>query len=325
MSICTSLVCIEGQFGTAHWYQNPLNVTNDDLCQQKSTLGEGAFSIVEHVIYQGRHWALKRPLHQAGHDFIRREADLLVSLNRAEKRVDREYCVQLVAFINLGFIPMALLPLYKGGDLFSRIENSEKGLSLESTLKITEQMLKALSFLKEQEIIHRDIKPENIFMVGSDDTIRLGDFGLAMKKGDIEQNRESVGTPDYVSPELLESLIRKSDTIPYDFPSDMWATGCLLFFAFSRIRLVTFSRGDPQCAVNLESQQKDGVRRFDANMTTISVNKGLDPSNALTFFQSTLKFMLDLDPTQKLAPEEGKTRFSENRSPVSISASEELA
>jgi len=40
-------------------------------------------------------------------------------------------------------------------------------------------ILKALTHLEKLNIVHRDIKPENIIYKGTEDTLKIVDFGLA--------------------------------------------------------------------------------------------------------------------------------------------------
>ena len=89
------------------------------------------------------------------------------------------------------------------------------------------QTLRALNYIhNEKKILHRDIKPSNIF-IDKDFNIKLGDFGLS-KKFINEYSNTIIGTPIYMSPELLE---RK----PYNAKTDIWALGCSLY------ELATFS------------------------------------------------------------------------------------
>ncbi|ODQ51603.1 kinase-like protein, partial [Saitoella complicata NRRL Y-17804] len=87
-------------------------------------------------------------------------------------------------------------------------------------------------------ILHRDLKPENIFLstptssstpvasLGSAaiaPTPKLGDFGLSKSLDDAHAlARTYVGTPYYMSPELINSQ-------PYSAKSDIWALGCVLY------------------------------------------------------------------------------------------------
>ena len=89
------------------------------------------------------------------------------------------------------------------------------------------QALRALNYIhNEKKILHRDIKPSNIFL-DKNSNIKLGDFGLS-KKFYNEYSNTIIGTPIYMSPELLE---RK----PYNVKTDIWALGCSLY------ELATFS------------------------------------------------------------------------------------
>ncbi|CAG8742885.1 18270_t:CDS:2, partial [Acaulospora morrowiae] len=75
---------------------------------------------------------------------------------------------------------------------------------------------------KHTTILHRDIKPDNVFL-DSNNNIKLGDFGLSRTLNpERELARTYVGTPFYMSPELITKSL-------YDVKSDIWALGCLLY------------------------------------------------------------------------------------------------
>lgn len=66
------------------------------------------------------------------------------------------------------------------------------------------------------------MQPANIFLT-TDGTIKVGDLGLSREMSDeTMQAYSKVGTPLYMSPEVL-----KGDG--YDFKSDIWSIGCLLY------------------------------------------------------------------------------------------------
>lgn len=72
-----------------------------------------------------------------------------------------------------------------------------------------------MEYMHKQGVIHRDIKSGNLFLTGNGN-INIGDFGLAtVRDSTNEPDYSVVGTPHYMSPELLS---RKT----YDFTTDIW-------------------------------------------------------------------------------------------------------
>ena len=70
--------------------------------------------------------------------------------------------------------------------------------------------------------MHRDLKPANILLT-LDGTVKVGDLGLSRELSEnTYQAHSKVGTPLYMSPEVL-----RGDG--YDFKSDIWSIGCLLY------------------------------------------------------------------------------------------------
>ena len=73
----------------------------------------------------------------------------------------------------------------------------------------------------QMTILHRDLKPENIFL-GSDNTVKLGDFGLSKLMHSHDFASTYVGTPFYMSPEICAAE-------KYTLRSDIWAVGCIMY------------------------------------------------------------------------------------------------
>lgn len=89
-------------------------------------------------------------------------------------------------------------------------------------MKIFAQICAGLAHIHAQRILHRDIKSHNIFM-NKEHEIRIGDFGVAKQLHDqVDFAATLVGTPFYVSPEICAKR-------EYDFKSDMWGLGCILY------------------------------------------------------------------------------------------------
>jgi serine/threonine protein kinase len=77
-----------------------------------------------------------------------------------------------------------------------------------------------MCYLNEKKIMHRDIKPDNIKYFKGKCT--LIDFGFACEFNDKLKMKESVGTPSYMSPELLQHQT-------YNEMSDIWSLGITLY------------------------------------------------------------------------------------------------
>ncbi|KAH8431566.1 G2-specific serine/threonine protein kinase [Aspergillus melleus] len=73
----------------------------------------------------------------------------------------------------------------------------------------------------QMTILHRDLKPENIFL-GSDNSVKLGDFGLSKVMASHDFASTYVGTPFYMSPEICAAE-------KYTLRSDIWAVGCIMY------------------------------------------------------------------------------------------------
>lgn len=118
-----------------------------------------------------------------------------------------------------------LMDFYPGGDLLALLAKYDV-LSEESIKFYAGELILALKELHGLGYIHRDIKPDNI-LVTTTGHIKLGDFGSCIKTIDGKVRSDvSVGTPDYISPEVLSSLTTMAE---YSYEVDIWAFGVVVY------------------------------------------------------------------------------------------------
>lgn len=82
--------------------------------------------------------------------------------------------------------------------------------------KISEAVLRGLSYLHERKIIHRDIKPQNI-LISNRGQVKLCDFGVS---GEAVNSLATTftGTSFYMAPERIQGQ-------PYSVTCDVWSLG----------------------------------------------------------------------------------------------------
>jgi serine/threonine protein kinase len=120
--------------------------------------------------------------------------------------------------------------LVKGGDLYAYLMTSEGyRLPENRAQEFMSQILDALQYLHNNNIIHRDIKPENFLIDISQSkiTLKLIDFGFAAICPEGTRLTDLVGSPQYMAPELVEII--ETGKGSYDNKVDIWAAGIVLY------------------------------------------------------------------------------------------------
>ena len=108
----------------------------------------------------------------------------------------------------------------KYGTLFDYVVK-HKGLQEDIAFKYFIQIVNAIKFLHDNEIIHRDIKPENILLF-ENDVAKLCDFGWSIRCIEKLPGGSFSGTVEYMAPELINNL-------DYGKEIDMWMLGIFLY------------------------------------------------------------------------------------------------
>jgi len=116
-----------------------------------------------------------------------------------------------------------LVTEYIRGKTLKDIVEKNGPLSLNEALRITKEILKALSYAHSKGIVaHRDIKPSNI-MIDKDGNVKVMDFGIAKVVGSHLTQSTLLLTPQYASPEQI-----KGENV--DIRSDIYSLGITLYY-----------------------------------------------------------------------------------------------
>lgn len=114
-----------------------------------------------------------------------------------------------------------VMDFINGGELFYHMRKCLK-FPEDRARFYSAEILLALEYLHQSNIVYRDLKPENV-LVDSEGHIKLTDFGLSKKFFTGEKKAFSFcGTPEYLAPEILKGT-------GHDQAVDFWSFGALLY------------------------------------------------------------------------------------------------
>ncbi|XP_075914453.1 peripheral plasma membrane protein CASK isoform X3 [Petromyzon marinus] len=147
------------------------------------------------------------------------------------------------------------------------------------------QILEALRYCHDNNVIHRDMKPHCVLLASKENSapVKLGGFGVAIQLGEsglVAGGR--VGTPHFMAPEVVKRE-------PYGKPVDVWGcgvmlfillSGCLPFYGTKERLFEAIIRGkykmNPRQWDNISESAKDLIRRMLM----------LDPAERITVYES---------------------------------------
>ncbi|HEY0753992.1 MAG TPA: protein kinase [Ktedonobacteraceae bacterium] len=252
----------------------------------KRQIGYGGMATVflGEDIHLGREIALKVFWPRPGEtqDFFRRftrEARVLAMLDHPNILPVYDYGEQ-------GEVAFLITPYMAGGSLKEMLQK-RKVLPPSEAIQLMRQVLPALQYAHDRNLIHRDIKPGNLLFKG-DGSLVVADFGLVkVLEGDdregvplqtiSETGQTLAGTPEYMSPEQINGhAVPASDIYSLAVVLYEMVTGTRPFFANNLLSILLKHANEaprpprelnPYISPQLESAilralQKDPDKRF---------------------------------------------------------------
>ncbi len=180
---------------TSNFIFSPISDVSESF-SEFSEVSHGGFNILLRAKRKGQWWMLKalQPafLHDTTYQLIlQKEYDLL-------SRLDHPGVVKVVGFEEVEDYGKCIVMEWIEG------ETLEEWLSGKHSRRkrrwIARQMMDAVEYVHEQQVVHRDLKPSNIMITRNGGQVKLIDFGLS-DADSYAILKEPAGTDGYVAPE----------------------------------------------------------------------------------------------------------------------------
>lgn len=152
--------------------------------------------------------------------------------------------------------------------------------------KISEDILRGLSYLHEKKVIHRDIKPQNI-LFNDEGEVKLCDFGVS---GEAVNSLATTftGTSFYMAPERIQGE-------PYSVTCDVWSLGLTIL----EVAQGVFPFGSDKITANIAPIE------LLVLILTFTPELKDEPENNISWsnsFKSFIGYCLKKDPRERPSP-----------------------
>ncbi|CAD7669517.1 unnamed protein product [Nyctereutes procyonoides] len=202
----------------------PGNVNSQFSLNSKEALGGGKFGAVCTCTEKatGLKLAAKVIKKQTPKDkeMVMLEIEVMNQLNHRN-------LIQLYAAIETSHEIVLFMEYIEGGELFERIVDEDYQLTEVDTMVFVRQICDGILFMHKMRVLHLDLKPENILCVNTTGhMVKIIDFGLARRYNPNEKLKVNFGTPEFLSPEVV-NYDQISDK------TDMWSMGVITYMLLS--------------------------------------------------------------------------------------------
>uniref|UniRef100_A0AAZ3P5Z1 Peripheral plasma membrane protein CASK n=1 Tax=Oncorhynchus tshawytscha TaxID=74940 RepID=A0AAZ3P5Z1_ONCTS len=210
------------------------DVLFEDVYELCEVIGKGPFSVVRRCINRdaGQQFAVKivdvaqfTSSPGLSTEDLKREASICHMLKHP-------HIVELVETYSSDGMLYMVFEFMDGADLcFEIVKRADAGFVYSEAVAshYMRQILEALRYCHDNNVIHRDVKPHCVLLASKENSapVKLGGFGVAIQLGEsglVAGGR--VGTPHFMAPEVVKRE-------PYGKPVDVWGCGVILFILLS--------------------------------------------------------------------------------------------
>uniref|UniRef100_A0A8C1R6R6 Peripheral plasma membrane protein CASK n=1 Tax=Cyprinus carpio TaxID=7962 RepID=A0A8C1R6R6_CYPCA len=210
------------------------DVLFEDVYELCEVIGKGPFSVVRRCINRdtGQQFAVKivdvasfTSSPGLSTEDLKREASICHMLKHP-------HIVELLETYSSDGMLYMVFEFMDGADLcFEIVKRADAGFVYSEAVAshYMRQILEALRYCHDNNVIHRDVKPHCVLLASKENSapVKLCGFGVAIQLGEsglVAGGR--VGTPHFMAPEVVKRE-------PYGKPVDVWGCGVILFILLS--------------------------------------------------------------------------------------------
>lgn len=151
------------------------------------------------------------------------EAERLIREARAAATLEHPNAVQVYEVNEVGGVYYIAMELVEAGSLRELVEG-QGPIDYVRASQLAAEAADALGHAHSIGIVHRDVKPANL-LLSRTGRVKVADFGLARVEDASDLSTflaESVGTPQFVAPEILQGVAATGKSDMYSLGATLW-------------------------------------------------------------------------------------------------------